>query len=203
MRIDAYFLKKLALLALISGVIACGGGSADPGSSLTPYLGKWGSCNGAGRMEWLMVNPGSDEGEMLLEVETSFHTNADCSGSPGAYLIHSGASIVAGKFAKVDVAIGSGSTLRNLQADAFNTTTSAGTLRVLSSGMRVDYLRLNNEPGTWCINGVAGKEYCFQEDDENLIEGQDQVGFLREAEALYGFNKMDGTYKLTATYQRY
>jgi hypothetical protein len=203
MKSDAFFLNKLAILTLISGVVACGGGSADQGSALMPYLGKWGSCNGAGQMEWLLVNPGSDEGELLLEVETSFHTNADCSGSPGAYLIHSGASIVAEKFAKVDVALGSGSTVRSIQADAFNTSTSAGTLRVLSNGMRVDYLRLNNEPGSWCINGVAGKEYCFQEDDEYLIEGQDQIGFLREADKLYGFNKMDGTYKLTATYHRY
>lgn len=195
------------LLALIAMLGACGGGGqADPQEPLpsSPYVGQWGQCNGAGRKDWLLVNPGSMDGQLLMEVESTFHANADCSGSPGAYMIFSGASIVAEKTGQVETSLGPAGNVRSVKADAFKTTTTPGTLRVLSSGMTVDYSRLNNAPGTWCINGVAGSKYCFQENDEGLVEGEYEAAFLRENNQLHAFERsqQDGKYELTTTFQR-
>lgn len=198
--------RMLGLLAVSAMLGACGGGGdADPAPPVTSsqYVGQWAQCNGAGRMDWLLVNPGTEDGQLLMEVESTFHANADCSGSPGAYMIFSGASIVAEKTGQVDASLGSAGNVRSVKADAFKTTTTSGTLRVLSSGMTVDYTRLNNAPGTWCINGVAGSQYCFLEDDEALIEGEYQIAFLRENRQLHAFDRdeQDGKYEYTATFQ--
>ena len=206
MKVQVMF-RMLGVLALGAVLGACGGGG-DAGppapAPASPYLGQWGQCNGAGRKDWLLVNAGTEDGQLLMEVETTFHAQADCSDSPGAYMIFSGASIVAEKTGQVDASLGTGANLRSVKADAFKTTTVAGTLRVLSSGMTVDYTRLNQAPGTWCINGVAGSQYCFQEDDEGLVEGQYQVAFLRENSQLYAFERdgQDGPYAYTTTFER-
>jgi hypothetical protein len=52
---------------------------------------------------------------------------------------------------------------------------------------------------------VGGSEYCFQEDDETLIEGDDQLAFYRENDLLYAFvrDDKDGTYKRPEVFQRY
>ncbi|WP_322992749.1 hypothetical protein [Limnohabitans sp.] len=198
--------KMTGLLATAALLVACGGNTQpEPVTPISPYIGKWGTCDGKGRMDWLQIRPGAAQEQMLLEVETTFHTKTDCSGSPGAYLTHSQSSIVAEKTGQVIATIMLSDIARTLQAGAFNTTTKAGTLRVLSSGMTVDYSRLNNAPGIWCVRGVGGSEYCFQEDDETLIEGDDQMAFYRENDLLYAFvrDDKDGTYKRPEVFQRY
>lgn len=197
--------KKVMLILMATILAACGGGSDAPVSPVAGYLGSWGFCNGAGQMDRLLISQGASASDLLIKQETTFHAKADCSDSAGATLFFSGASTAASRKGTVAVSLAQpGTSARTVDADRFNAVTTGGSLRVVSSGLLVDYTKTSNTRGQWCINGVAGTNYCFYEDDEIMESGEDNLGLYLEGSQLHTFEQDEktGAFTQSITFKR-
>lgn len=190
---------------MASILVACGGGSEDPVSPVAAYFGTWGWCNGAGQMERVSITQGTSAADLQIRQETTFHAKADCSDTAGATLYFSGGSTSATSTGTVAVSLAqTDASSRTVNADRFNAVTTGGTVRVVSSGLLVEYFRTSNTRGQWCIKGVVGKDYCFYEDDEILAAGEDSVGFYHEDNQLYTFehDEKTGAFTQSGSFRR-
>lgn len=198
-------LKKITPVLVAAALAACGGGGDEPASPLAGYLGNWGLCNGSGRMDRVLITQDATDTSVQIKQEITFHAKADCSDSAGATLYFLGASTAASKTGTLagNLAL-PGTTARMVTADQFNAVTTGGALRVVSSGLPVEYLKTSNTRGQWCINGVAGQNYCLYEDDESMESGDETIGLYHEGQQLFTFqqNEKTGPFTLSGSFTR-
>lgn len=204
MKLSKAFKKMISTLMAVV-VVACGGGSDEPVSPVVAYLGTWGRCDGSGQMDRVLMTQGASATDLQIKQETTLHAKADCSDSAGATLYFSGASTAAVRTGAVSVNLDlPGASARAVTADQFNTVTTGGPVRVVSSGFVVEYFKTSSTRGQWCINGVAGKNYCFFEDDEIMESGEDKTGLYLEINQLYTFqqDEKSGPFTLSGNFKR-